>query len=428
MPDKTLDQISLDQTIAAPLPDVTLDAALVQGPDALQSSSALAARHSVLPRLERRGEALHMGPAAGPRYADVRPLGRGGMGEVALVDDRDIDRQVAIKRLLPEARHPGVVARFVDEVRTIGRLEHPNIVPIHDVGVDAEGRYFFVMKFVDGETLESVIDRLRRGDPEAITRYDVPRRVEIFEGLLRALQFAHSRGVLHRDVKPANIMVGRFGEVVLMDWGIACRTAEAGRGAADRAPAPTEAASAGGTLGERLSSTQDGAVVGTPHYMSPEQAKGAGQPLDVRSDLYAACVVFHELLGLRHRHADAKSVMAVLIAVMKAEAPSSVGMFEAHPSQPDGVPPEFAHFLHRGLQRAPEDRWQSAEQMLAELHAIGAGRCRVQCPVTFSKRVVTGLERFLDRTHIWGVMALGAGVLGLVALAGVGAARLLSGS
>jgi serine/threonine protein kinase len=421
--DPLLDPSPLDRTIAAPWPDVTLDAGVVQpgSGDAVQTDGGFAARHSVLPRLERRGEALHLGPPGGPRYADVRPLGRGGMGEVALVDDRDIDRQVAVKRLLPEARHPGVVARFVDEVRTIGRLEHPNIVPIHDVGVDAEGRYFFVMKFVDGETLESVIARLRSGDPDAIARYDVPRRVEIFEGLLRALQFAHARGVLHRDVKPANIMVGRFGEVVLMDWGVSCRIGETHAGQAATPPEVVASAS------ERLSSTQDGAVVGTPHYMSPEQTRGAGEPLDARSDLYSACVVFHELLGLRHRHADAKSVMAVLIAVSKAEAPSSVGMFEAHPSQPDGVPAEFGHFLHRGLQREPADRWQSADQMLAELHAIGAGRCRVQCPVTFTKRAVTGLERLLDRTHIWGATVLLLGTLGLLALAGVGVARLVTG-
>src|SRR5262249_60463772 len=141
--------------------------------------------------------------------------------EVVLVNDRDIERQVALKRLLPELQDPALLARFVDEIRIVGRLEHPNIVPIHDVGVDELGRYYFVMKYVEGETLESIIEKLAAGDPAYVRTYSYERRIEIFLGLLHALEYAHSHGVVHRDVKPANVMVGRYGEVVLMDWGIA---------------------------------------------------------------------------------------------------------------------------------------------------------------------------------------------------------------
>ena len=155
------------------------------------------------------------------RYEPVKLLGAGGMGEVVLVQDQDIARRVAIKRLLPEMTHPALLARFVDEIRTVGRLEHPNIVPIHDVGVDELGRYYFVMKFVEGETLESIIAKLSAGDPAYHARYSYERRIEIFLGLLHALEYAHANGVVHRDIKPANVMVGRYGEVVLMDWGIA---------------------------------------------------------------------------------------------------------------------------------------------------------------------------------------------------------------
>jgi serine/threonine protein kinase len=405
------EDIDLDETIAAALPDVQFSETLAGGGTPVTLAGNPSPRDSVLPRLELRGERVQLSPAGGPRYATLRALGRGGMGEVALVEDRDIGRQVAVKRLLPEAEDAGVVARFVDEVRTIGRLEHPNIVPIHDVGVDTEGRYFFVMKYVDGETLESVIDRLRRGDPEAVERYDIPRRVEIFEGLLRALAFSHAAGYLHRDIKPANVMVGRYGEVVLMDWGVACPRA------GDRHTPESPTPDATLDLSARLSSTQAGSLVGTPHYMSPEQARGETASLDERSDLFSACVLFHELLGLQQRHSGHRSLMAVLMAVNTSEAPGHGSMFAPHPAQPDGVPAALIHFLHRGLQRAPEKRWQSAAEMLDDLHAIAGGECRVQCPVTFSARALTTVQRFLDRRQLFGAIGLNLAVIGVLILA-----------
>jgi serine/threonine protein kinase len=302
-------------------------------------------------------------------------------------------------------------------VRTIGRLEHPNIVPIHDVGVDADGRYFLVMKYIDGETIENIIDRLKRGDPEAVAHYDIQRRVQIFKGLLRALEYAHAQGYIHRDVKPANVMVGRFGEVVLMDWGVAFD---------ERARRPADAASdfnAGETLvngatggGDRLSSTQAGALVGTPHYMSPEQARGDNAQVGARSDLYSACVLFHELLGLKHRHGHLKTLMSVLVAVNTGPPPKVATMFEAHPSQPDGIPGEYGHLLVRGLQREPEARWQSARELIDELDAIERGECRVQCPITFTKRNISRTTKLLDRHPLFGTVAINLGVVVFVAL------------
>ena len=157
------------------------------------------------------------------RYETIRRLGEGGFGEVVGARDNDIGREVAVKRLHPEMRSPAVLARFAEEVRTIGSLEHPNIIPIHDVGVQENGDYYFVMKYVAGETLESIIEKLAAGDRDTHARFGVERRVQIFTSLLEAVAFAHSKGILHRDIKPANVMVGAYGEVVLMDWGIAKR-------------------------------------------------------------------------------------------------------------------------------------------------------------------------------------------------------------
>src|SRR5690606_23290345 len=126
----------------------------------------------------------------------------------------------AVKRLLDED-NPHAVARFIDEVRTVGSLEHPNIVPIHDVGVDEDGSLFFVMKYVEGETLASIIEKLAKGDRECHSRYNCEARLDVFTGRLRARQYAHGQGLVHRDIKPENLMIGRYGEVVVMDWGIA---------------------------------------------------------------------------------------------------------------------------------------------------------------------------------------------------------------
>jgi serine/threonine-protein kinase len=186
------------------------------------------------------------------------------MGEVALVEDRDIGRKVARKRLLPGAGDSDVM-RFVDEIRVVGKLDHPSIVPIHDVGIDEQGELFFVMKFVEGETLEAVLERLRAGDPETLANWDNTRRIEVFRQLLHALSYAHERGILHRDIKPANVMIGAHGEVMLMGWGVARPI-----GGSREAHLAKRASETPGDA--KLSSTSAGTLVGTPSYMSPSRS------------------------------------------------------------------------------------------------------------------------------------------------------------
>src|SRR5262249_36748534 len=156
---------------------------------------------------------------------------------------------------------------------------------------------------------EDVIARLRAGDPKTRREYDVARCTEIFVAMLRALEFAHERGLIHRDVKPANVMIGRFGEVVLMDWGVARPMGVAREG---NAPDPAALVGADG----RASVTRVGALIGTPMYMSPEQARGQNDALDARSDLYSACVMFHEMLDAgHHRLEGAKTLGELLVRI-----------------------------------------------------------------------------------------------------------------
>jgi serine/threonine-protein kinase len=381
--------ISREESFAA-----TVDAADVHdGPTAVSSSNDLtplagtqSPRSAVLPRADR----LDTGDE---RYAKKRVLGAGGMGEVVLAEDRDIGRNVAVKYLTAPSDDAAALARFVDEIRVVGSLEHPNIVPIHDVGVDDANRYYFVMKHVEGETLEQIIEKLAAGDREYHAKYTYTARVQVFVALLRALAFAHARGYVHRDIKPANIMIGRFGEVVLMDWGIAkrCKAPEVARKTGEDVAAEDE----NRPLRERLFTTRRGAIVGTPVYMSPEQARGEVDSIDERSDVYCATALFYELVTLRHYLGDRESLADVLRAI-QAEDPPLWFTSMAHPTQ--GPPPaEFIHFVKRGLKKDPGARYQTVDEMIDYLEDALDGRVHVLCPFTFQKRVTRELARFTDR-------------------------------
>jgi eukaryotic-like serine/threonine-protein kinase len=292
-------------------------------------------------------------------------------------------------------------------------------VPIHDVGVDEQGRLFFVMKYVEGETLESIIQKLAAGDPAYHERYTFQSRVEIFLGLLHALAYAHEHGVVHRDIKPANVMVGRFGEVMLMDWGIA-KPIGAGRDLA---------AGTNATLGEegtgqrgRMYATRVGSLVGTPAYMAPEQARGDNDRVDARSDLYSACAVFYELLLLRH-YIDPKPTVDALLAAVSVEEMTYAKSFAKTPHQ--GRPPvELLRFIRHGLEKDPARRHASANAMIDALQWILEGRFHVECHITFAKRALREMGRFLDRRPTTGFVAL-LGVLAAVIFAGVQLVRIV---
>jgi serine/threonine-protein kinase len=363
-----------------------------RGSDAIAPPEALrATRPSVLPRVERDHAGFRVVHEGAERYRFVKRIGAGGMGEVERAEDVDIGRPVAIKRLLPGAATPEGLARFVDEVRIVGTLEHPNVVPVHDVGIDAEGRYFFVMKYVEGDTLETTIEKLQARDPQALAEYPLARRIEIVMELLKALEYAHAQGVVHRDIKPSNIILGRYGELYLMDWGISRKLTAREHGFAQEP--------SGGSVREQLRTTRHGALIGTPAYMSPEQARGDLEKVDARSDLYAVCVLFHELVSLRYCFADRCASLDQLLAAIQHVPLPMHHLAAAAPGHP-GVPSELAHFLARGLQKDPARRWQSASDMLAELYAIQDGRVRVQCVGTFTKRMTREAGRFVDRRPI----------------------------
>jgi serine/threonine-protein kinase len=321
------------------------------------------------------------------RYETLDVLGSGGMGEVVKARDNDIGRTIAVKRLHKELAAPELYARFVEEVQLVGNLEHPNIPPIHDAGVDTEG-YFFVMKHVDGEPLHQIIAQLQAGDRAAHARWTFERRLDVMRKVCEALQYAHSKGIVHRDLKPANIIVGRMGEVFVLDWGIA--TQRKAKHADDSAHG----------------------VIGTPMYMSPEQARG--EAVDARSDVFSLCLAFYEFISLRHPFIALKDPKPIMEAIVGTDV-KNASFLPAHPHQPT-VSADIGHMLTAGLKRDREQRLQSAQAVLDRLDMIASGEVPIQCPITFTRRVTNKLIRFSNRHPLAFMAIASASLVGVLAM------------
>jgi len=234
-------------------------------------------------------------------YALGALIGRGGMGEVLLARDRRIGRDVAIKRLKPERPTADSIARFLREAKIQAQLDHPAIVPVHELGRDPSGLPFFTMKRLTGITLAELLAR----GPQPLQRL-----LRAFVDVALAVEFAHSRGIVHRDLKPANVMLGDFGEVYVLDWGLARVLADAARPAASGPHEPTS--EIGAKPDEIL--TESGAMLGTPGYMSPEQIRDAGT-VEAATDSYALGSILFELLAGEPLHARAGAVACTLAGI-----------------------------------------------------------------------------------------------------------------
>jgi len=214
---------------------------------------------------------------SGTRYILQEFLARGGMGIVYTAEDKTLNRRVAIKVLDSSDQHGALEQRLLREARVLAKLEHPGIVPVHDAGTLADGRVFYVMKFVEGS----------RVDQSVASVSSLPERLRLFLRICETVSFAHSRGILHRDLKPANVMVGAFGEVLVMDWGLAKILQSDVPRSSEETTVSTAALPETIAVGTATQITQDGMVMGTPGFMSPEQAQGQSSSLDARTDIFS---------------------------------------------------------------------------------------------------------------------------------------------
>ena len=273
-------------------------------------------------------EAAVMGanPDSSVPFVFGKRIAKGGMGAILEGDDCKLGRKIAVKVMLDPNASAEQTQRFIQEAAVLGRLEHPNIVPIHDLGRDSEGSLYYTMKLVKGRTLQAIIDDLRKNEQEALEHYTLDRLLTIFRKVCDALAFAHANNIIHRDLKPENVMVGEFGEVLVMDWGIA----KILDGSADThvrsVPDPSSGQERPLSSTASLTATLDGAVMGTPNYMSPEQAMGKVNELDERSDIFSLGGILYAILTLRPP-VEGKDVWEVLERVQTASitAPTAFG-------------------------------------------------------------------------------------------------------
>jgi WD40 repeat protein/serine/threonine protein kinase len=313
------------------------------------------------------------------RYFVKAELGHGGLGRVLLAEDTEMQREVALKELSPKQRpeEPGrvrpskaLIARFLAEARITGQLEHPNIIPVYEIGHSVDGRAYYTMKVVRGRSLGDVLRGKRRPTEPPGTRPEaesaeaarpgsppgLSARLALlphFVDVCQAIAYAHSQGVIHRDLKSDNIMLGDFGETLVLDWGLAKKHGEEDV--------------RGNDLGKEISElhekreykTHVGSAIGTPAYMPPEQAQGKIDEIDERSDVYALGAILYELLTGSPPH-DGSTIVEML---EKAQESRWRPVLEVEPA----APPELVEICEKAIQRNPNDRYPTAKSLAQDV-------------------------------------------------------------
>jgi WD40 repeat protein/serine/threonine protein kinase len=346
---------------------------------------------------------IGVGEAPG-RYVFVREHGRGGMGRILHVSDQYLGRDIALKELLPHTSQPATVdgqpghgaatlARFLQEARVTGQLEHPSVVPVYELGQRDDGTPYYTMKLVRGQTLATCFEKAKSLRERLVY---LPH----FANLCHAIAYAHSRGIIHRDVKPGNVMIGEFGETVVIDWGLAKVAGQY----------DLHAETLGQTLAElsnpatSTTNTLLGQILGTPSYMPPEQARGDVQRIDERSDVYSLGAVLYTLLTGKPPFAG-KSAREVLSKV-KNDSPSPIHESEAL------APKELIAICAHAMQKSPEQRYQTAKELIEDIQRFQSGAL----VEAYDYRFTEHLRRFIERYRM--PLAIGAAAaLGLATLA-----------
>jgi eukaryotic-like serine/threonine-protein kinase len=388
----------------------------IADPD-VQASLAVVARDRAAepdPYATRAHASVGAATSAGLRFRILRPHARGGLGEVYVAHDEELHREVALKEI--QDRHaddPHSRARFLLEAEITGGLEHPGVVPVYGLGQYADGRPFYAMRFIRGDSLKDAIQRFheaeRPGRDAGERRLAFRELLGRFVDVCNAVAYAHSRGVLHRDLKPGNVMLGKYGETLVVDWGLAKVVGRDGRAGGDETGEPTLRPSSGSGVAE----TQYGSAVGTPAYMSPEQAAGRLDQLGPASDVYGLGAVLYSVLTGK-APVDGKDHGEVLRRVERGEV---APVRQANPA----VRAALAAVCQKALALRPVDRYATPLELAAEVEHWLADEPVAAYPEPLSAR----LGRWARRHR--GLTAAAAAAV-LVGLAGLAVAAAVLGA
>jgi serine/threonine protein kinase/lipoprotein NlpI len=325
-------------------------------------------------------------PSRCGRYILKRYHARGGMGEIWMAEDPDIGRSVALKRML--SQRPDQVHRFFVEAQVTGQLEHPGIVPVHELGMNEDGSPYYVMKFVRGRTLQKVIEEFHEKAAKGeATDAEKLALLQIFHSLCQTVAYAHSRGVLHRDLKPENVMLGPYGETILLDWGIAKVM-----GQPDIPGSDDEGAYVTLTGADPETATRAGSVIGTPMYMAPEVALGLTEQVDQRSDIYLLGATLYEILTGRQPRRG-KTAIEMLKQAQKVPPTPAIKINPRIPKQLDAI-------CRKAMAHAQDERYPTAMELANDVQRYVAGETisayqenRWEQAVRWAKRHKTAIAR-----------------------------------
>jgi serine/threonine protein kinase len=353
----------------------------------------------------------------GEKYELGNFVAGGGMGVVHRARDRHVRRGVAMKLMRDDAvESPAKWLRFLEEAQVTGQLEHPNIVPVYDIGIDAQGRLFYTMRFVRGINLGVVLEDIRNGKADTIAQFPLGRLLTILQKACDAVSYAHSKGVIHRDLKPENIMIGDFGEVLVLDWGLAKKLANR---------TPLREAMESGDLIESVREanddagrTREGVVLGTPHFMSPEQANGWIDRIDERSDIFMLGGVLYNILTLQFPFPGKTTKEAVTkIREGKILPPASYNKSTALPHCPSGLIPEsLSAVAMKALAFQPQDRYQTVRELQRDIEAYQGGFATSAERASFFKQVSLLIKRRKFEFSIAAMTFIALAVIGSVAI------------
>lgn len=296
------------------------------------------------------------------KYLVKEHLVSGGMGSVLKVMDQNLKRPSAMKILQPSLRNNEAnLNNFIAEAKITGLLEHPNIIPVHDLGLNPDNGIFFTMKLAQGEALIDILKKIKSGEQEYAEKYNLFSLLDIFVKVCNAVSFAHSKDIIHQDIKPHNIMIGPYGEVLLMDWGI-------GRFIGD--PEKEQDPFKKEILKEIqfLSKETKGKIVGTPSYMAPEQIRGDPLLVDKLTDIFLLGATLYHITALEYPYHGKDSYETLC----KAARGNPVPPEKRNPSRQ--IPFELSRIIQKAMSIWKEERYQSVEEMKEDIEALCSGK------------------------------------------------------